>query len=194
MLFAGAIEHFGQRLDLLVNNAGLGEPVEHTRIDECYQAFMRIMQTNLNSAVRLSLLAAPHLKKTAVETGQTSSIINISSIASFRPGQAGFGYSVSKAALNMLSDSLAAELGPLVRVNCVSPGPVETKIIARSGYSMELFKEASKNIAVLERTGQPEEVAQAVVFLADHKRAAFITGANLVIDGGTMVSPLRWNP
>ena len=193
-LFARAIDHFEGRLDLLVNNAGLGEPVDHKLTDECYAAFKRISEANLFAPVRLTLLAAPHLKRTAEERKETSAVVNISSIAAHRPGQALFAYSTSKAALTMFSESVAVELAPLVRVNTVSPGPIETKIIARSGFSMEAFKRASEGTTVLQRVGKADEVAQAVLFLADHERSAFITGADLVIDGGTLASPLRWNP
>lgn len=192
-LFDASMLHFENRLDLLVNNAGFGLPVAHTNPAECYETFKRIMQINLASAVRLTLLAAPTLRETARRIGSRSSVINVGSIAGFRPSQSLFAYGTSKAALSMFSDCMAIELAPLIRVNCVTPGPIETKIIERSGFSLDLFKRMSAGLVPLERVGQPDEVASSVMFLADPKRAGYITGANLVVDGGTMLAPLRWS-
>lgn len=192
-LFEASMRHFENRLDLLVNNAGFGLPVPHTSPHECYAAFKRIMQINLASAVRLTLLAAPALKTSALKAGAKSSVVNVGSIAGFRPSQTLFAYGTSKAALNMFSESMAIELAPLVRVNCVSPGPIETKIIERSGFSLDLFKRMSAGVAPLQRVGQPDEVARSVVFLADSQQAGYITGANLLVDGGTSLAPLRWS-
>lgn len=191
-LFSSALDHFNQRLDLLVNNAGFGRPVSHTRPEECYDAFKQIMRINLNAVVKLTLLAIPVLKRTSAELSQGScSIVNIGSISAMRPVTGLASYGVSKAALHTYTNCMAVELAPEIRVNCVSPGPIETKIIERSGWSLDAWKEASKSKTPLARVGQPEEVAQCVLFLADPLRAGYVTGANLVVDGGTSLAQIQ---
>lgn len=192
LLFQSSLEFFENRLHLLVNNAGYGEPVAPNKPDQCYQAYKRIMQINLNSIVRLTLLAAPHLKATSIRDGlnQAGSIVNVGSIASFRPSMTLASYATSKAGLNMFAQSMAVELAPEIRVNIVSPGPIETKIIERSGYKMDDLKALTNQFSPLKRVGQADEVAESVVFLADPARAAFITGANLIVDGGSLLATL----
>lgn len=124
-LFRCALSHFRGRLDLLVNNAGFGQPVPHTQPRECYDNYVKVMRINLDAAVKLTLLAAPALSQSAREhaTG-SSSIINIGSISALRPSSTLFAYSTSKAALSSFTSNMAVELAPEIRVNCVAPGPV----------------------------------------------------------------------
>lgn len=192
-LFELTMRYFDNKLNLLVNNAGINIPVPHTNPDECYAAYKRIMQINLHSAVRLSLLTASALKKTAEQSGETTSIVNVSSIAGCRPTPVYAAYGVSKAGMSMHTNYMSIELAPLVRVNSVAPGPVETKIIERSGWSMDQFKAMTNATAPLGRVGQPEEVAHSVLFLADPVKAAYITGAQLLIDGGVNQAPLQFS-
>ena len=193
-LFGETMRHFENRLDLLVNNAGLNWPVECSQVDECYKSFKLVMQVNLNSAVRLTLLAGEKMRETASKfrNGTPTSIVFIGSLASQRPTEGLAAYSTSKAALSMFSKSIASELGPLVRVNCIEPGPIATKIVERAGQSTELFAKVCAGKAVLKRIGSPEEVAEAVVFFADDTKSGFITGAQLVVDGGCLAEPIRW--
>ena len=190
-----AMEHFSGRLDLLVNNAGLGLPVEHWKAEECYESFKRTMQINLFATVRLTLLFGEPLKRTARDCcqGRPTSVVNIGSIAALRPTQSLAAYSTSKAAISMFGRCMACELAPLVRVNCINPGPVETKIVERSGFSLDDFKLASQRICAMRRIGQPDEVAQAVLYLADQQLAGFVTGAELTLDGGALLAPLYWS-
>lgn len=192
-LFEMSMVHFNNKLNLLVNNAGLGIVVAHTKIDECYDAYKRVMQVNFNAVVRLTLLAAPVMKETAGGVIGGTSIVNISSIASLRPTQSLFAYGVTKAALNSFTESMAVELAPLIRVNCISPGPVETKIIERAGFSLDAFKEKANDLTPLKRVGRTSEIAEVVMFFADFDKTGFITGANLTVDGGTVITPLRWD-
>uniref|UniRef100_A0A6G1SMA5 Granaticin polyketide synthase putative ketoacyl reductase 2 n=1 Tax=Aceria tosichella TaxID=561515 RepID=A0A6G1SMA5_9ACAR len=190
-LFDASLEHFGQRLDLLVNNAGLSTPGAHENPIECYEAFKRTMAVNLNSTVQLSLLAIGPLKRTSEQNGQATNIVMISSIAAYKPLE-DFAYCVSKCGMTMLSNCLAGKLGPSIRVNSINPGPIETKLAERSGISVENFRTLSEHVAPLKRTGTAKEVADAVVFLADPERAAYITGSQLLIDGGVMCNMVKF--
>lgn len=194
-MFKETMQHFDGRLDLLVNNAGLSWPVEHSKTDQCYEAFKKVMQVNLNSCVRLTLLAASALRETSerYNGSKPTSIVFIGSLASQRPTEGLAAYSTSKAALTMFARSISSELGSLIRVNSIEPGPIATKIVERAGSSMELFRAACGGKTILKRIGYPDEVAEAVLFLADDKKSGFITGANLVIDGGALAAPLMWS-
>lgn len=178
-----------------MNNAGFSLPVKHTQPNECYDAYKRVMQVNVNSSVRLTLLAAEALRETSIKycDSQPTSVIFIGSIASLRPTEGLAAYSTSKAAISMFARSIASEMGPLVRVNSLEPGPVATKIVERAGSSMELFRAACGSKTILRRIGSAEEIAEAVLFLADNRRGGFITGAQLLIDGGAIAAPLCWS-
>lgn len=184
-LFAAAIDHFNGRLDLLVNNAGLSSAVSLNDTQACWENFTRTIQVNLNSACLLTLLAVDPLRETAQKycADKPTSVVNISSIAALQPLE-DFAYCVSKSGLCMLSNCFAGQLGPLVRVNCINPGPVQTKIIERSGLNVEHFQLVAQQMSPLQRVGRAQEVSDAVVYLADPDRASFITGAQLNIDGG----------
>lgn len=192
-LFESSMAHFEGRLDLLVNNAGLCGHVSLDQPYECYENFKRTLQVNLNSACKLTLLAASALKETTQKyrDNRPTSVVNISSIASARPLE-DFAYCISKCALSMLSNCQATQLAPLVRVNCINPGPIETKIIERGGKALDAFKAVMERMVPLERIGNAEEVAHSVVFLADAERASYITGAQLSIDGGAQWAQVKF--
>jgi len=103
-------------------------------------------------------------------------------------------YNMAKAALDMFTKTLAAEEGPKgIRVNCVNPGVVDTGIHVRSGIASELAAQLMQNHAnPVRRTGDAEEVAAAIAFLAS-KEASFITGLLMVVDGGLNChNPISW--
>lgn len=191
-LYSESMRHLGNHLSVLVNNAGYISPVDIRQPYECYESFCKTIQINLMSAVKLSLLCGDALRTAARDSGEASSIVNIGSINGIRPGLSRFAYATSKAALHYFTEAAAMEWGPIVRVNCVTPGPIETKIIERSGFSMDAFKETCRNTIIMARVGQPEEVAGAVEFLVDPKKASFITGANIVVDGGSII-PIKFD-
>ncbi|XP_049311397.1 3-oxoacyl-[acyl-carrier-protein] reductase FabG-like [Bactrocera dorsalis] len=172
------IDKFGQ-LDVLVNNAGMGKWGSILDID--VDQFDLVMNTNLRSVFLLTKYAAPHLVKTQ------GSIVNVSSVAGLRSFEGISVYCTSKAALDQFTRCIALDLAPKnVRVNAVNPGVIVTEFHKRLGFSDEedaKFLEHSKTTHALGRVGEPNEVADAIIFLASDS-SSFITGATLPIDGG----------
>ena len=172
------LERFG-RLDVLVNNAGViaGGSLEATG-PERWEAMLEI---NLRAVVDLMRAALPHL------VASHGCVVNVSSVAGLRAFPNLLAYCVSKAALDQLTRCTALELGPKgVRVNGVNPGVVVTELHRRGGMdeaAYAAFLEHSKDTHPLGRVGQPEEVAEAITYLAS-PRAAFLTGVTLPVDGG----------
>lgn len=173
------IDEFGQ-LDVLVNNAGfatLGSLLN----GDIMKAYDDVMSVNLRAAIHLSKLAAPYLIKTQ------GNIVNVSSVGGQYPSPmpALMTYSISKAALNLFSESAAVELAPHgVRVNTVSPGPVRTDILENSNFpgSWDDFKKGTS----LNRVSEPEEIAYLILYLASDK-AKGVTGSNFVSDNGNLI-------
>ncbi|XP_011179018.1 uncharacterized oxidoreductase TM_0325 [Zeugodacus cucurbitae] len=172
------IERFGQ-LDVLVNNAGVGEMGSILDID--VDQFDRIMNINVRSVFLLTKYAAPHLIKTQ------GNIVNVSSVAGLRSFPGASVYCTSKAALDQFTRCIALDLAPKnVRVNAVNPGVIVTEFHKRLGMSAEdyaKYLEHSKSTHALGRVGEPKEVADAILYFASDS-SSFITGATLPIDGG----------
>lgn len=168
-----------QRLDVLVNNAGI--LAAGGLLDIEVEQFDRILNTNLRAVFMLTKLAAPHL---IVSQG---SIINVSSVAGLRSFAGALSYGVSKAALDQFTKCVALEMAPKnVRVNAVNPGVVVTDIHMRGGMTEEVYAqylERCKETHAMGRVGNVYEVADTIAFLASDS-ASFITGACLPIDGG----------
>lgn len=167
------IERFG-RLDVLVNNAARFQPTPVGQVGEAQ--WNALIDTNLKAPFFLAQAAAPHLKKTG------GVIVNIADIYGERPLPDYTVYSISKAGVIMLTKSLARELGPEVRVNAVSPGAV----LWPTGGIDEMSKQRLISRTPLKRTGEPEDIARAVVFIV--RDASFMTGQVLAIDGGRLVA------
>jgi pteridine reductase len=158
-----------KRLDLLVNNASLFYP---TPIEKAKpQQWSELFQVNSFAPYFLSRAAAPWLKKVK------GSIVNLTDIYGENPILKGYdAYCASKSALITLTKILARELGPVVRVNGVSPGA----IFIPKNYSSQQ-KKALLDRSALKRQGSPDDIAEAVFFLAHQN---FITGQVLKVDGG----------
>ncbi len=156
------------RLDLLVNNAGiwgrtpLGS-VSAARWDE-------LLNTNTRGAFFTAQRAAPALR------AARGAIINIADAGALRPWRNYTPYLVSKGGVATLTEALAKDMAPEVRVNAVAPGPV----LLPDDWTPERAARAGQSV-LLGRVGSPEDVAQAVVFLA---RAEYVTGVVLPVDGG----------
>ncbi len=161
-------------LDVLVNNAGVSEFRLATEIGD--SDWRRMLDTNLSSAFYVSREAAK-----AMIAAQKGAIVNIGSMWGKVGASCEVHYSAAKAGLRGLTMALAKELGPShIRVNCVEPGVIDTEMNAH----LDTDTRASlADETPLCRIGQPEEVAEAVLFLASEK-ASFITGQMLGVDGG----------
>ncbi len=175
----GLIEHTVEalgRLDILVNNAGLVDRAGLWDITE--EAWARMMAVHVAGPFFASQAAG----RVMVRQGE-GAIINIASMRGIEPGTGPLHYNVSKAAVLMLTKCLARDLAPHVRVNAIAPGYTETAFHAQRTIAE---REQITGRIPLRRFAQPEEVAQAAVFLAS-EHAAYITGQTLVLSGGVVM-------
>ncbi|KQY47338.1 SDR family oxidoreductase [Cellulomonas sp. Root137] len=170
-VFALVRDRFGG-LDHLVNNAG---------INPAYGPALEIESSVVRKILEVNVVAALDWTRSAVEAGLRRSIVNTGSVAglSASPGVAFYG--VSKAALLNLTQQLAVELAPGIRVNAVAPAVVRTRL-AQALYEGDR-EAALAAVYPLGRIGEPEDVAGPVAFLLSDD-AAWITGHTLTIDGG----------
>jgi NAD(P)-dependent dehydrogenase (short-subunit alcohol dehydrogenase family) len=179
-VIAKAVEQFG-RLDVLVNNAG-GAP--HALAAEQTPRFVEAV-IGLNLLAPLWCAQSAHKVMAVQEDG--GCIVNIASVSGLRPSPGASAYGAAKAGLVNLTATLAMEWAPLVRVNCVSAGLLDTG----AGDDFYGGPEGLAKVAAtvpLGRMGTPEDVAGACLFLAG-PAASFVSGANLVVHGGGEVPP-----
>lgn len=171
-----AISRFGQ-LDILVNNAGISA---RGTIEETSEAeWTRTMDINVKGAFLGTKLAVPSMK-----TGGGGSIVNISSGAGIapQPGTSG-AYAASKGAVRIFSKSTAVQYAQdNIRCNSVHPGPIETSMLRATRPDASALDEMMGRVP-LGRFGRPEEIAYGVLYLASDE-SSFVTGSELVIDGG----------
>ena len=168
-------ERFG-RLDILVNNAGIS--ASHSLYDYKQEEFEKIMNLNVNAVFFCSQAAAKVMR------GQGGGVIlSTSSMVSFYGQALGCGYPTSKFAVNGLTKSLARELGKdNIRVNAVAPGITNTDMM--KAVPRDVIQPLIDQIP-LRRVGEPEDIANAFVFLASDM-ASYITGVVLSVDGAAM--------
>jgi NAD(P)-dependent dehydrogenase (short-subunit alcohol dehydrogenase family) len=181
-LVAAAEETFGG-VDLLVNNAAVFvlKGIEATPDD-----WRRSLDVNVIGTSLCSRYASEAMKRRG-----GGAIVNLASISSFIAQPQFVTYSATKAAILQMTRNMALDLAPHnIRVNCVCPGTILTRAsrdhMARVGMSLEEFTAAEGPKALLNRVGQPREVAWAILFLASDE-ASFVTGTHLMVDGGYTV-------
>ncbi|MDX1569402.1 MAG: pteridine reductase [Xanthomonadales bacterium] len=163
------LESFG-RLDFLVNNASDFYPTPVGEITP--EDWDRLFASNARGPLFLSQAAVPALRQ------EGGSIVNLVDIHADRPRAEHTVYCMAKAALVMLTRSLAAELGPEIRVNGVAPGA----ILWAEGEAAEVDRDAVLALTALGRRGEPEDIATAVAYLGLHN--LYVTGQILAVDGG----------
>lgn len=172
-MVAEAKAAFG-RIDALVNNAGVAlfSPVGQTS----YEEWRTVMSTNLDGVFLCTQAATEALSETK------GAIVNIASISGLRASTLRVAYGTSKAAVIHLTKQFAAELGERgIRVNCIAPGPVKTKLAA-AVHAPEIIA-AYYDAIPLNRYGEAREIAEGIVWLCSEK-ASFVTGQTLAVDGG----------
>jgi 3-oxoacyl-[acyl-carrier protein] reductase len=168
-------EEFGG-LDVLVNNAATTHFVPHHDLEGLTPAIWdEILDVNLKGTFFACRAAMPHLK---VRRG---SIVNVASVAGVAGSGSSIAYAASKGGVITLTKSLAKAFAPEVRVNAVAPGPVQTRWLADH---QDMVEEAIK-VTPLRRAATPDDVADAILFLADV--TTLVTGQVLVIDGGRTI-------
>ncbi|WP_428264166.1 glucose 1-dehydrogenase [Haliangium sp.] len=176
-LIAGIRDRHG-RLDVLFLNAGIAEFVPIEQADEAH--FDRILNVNLKGPYFTLQRALPLL-------AEGSSVIFNSTVAAIKGLAAASVYAASKAALTAATRSLAAELAPRgVRVNTISPGPIDTPIYGKLGMpsdALQAFSDTIQQAVALKRFGRPDELARAALFLASDD-SSYVTGQDLAVDGG----------
>ena len=170
--FREVIDRFG-RVDILVNNAGVSESTPFQQYTE--ETFDKVMDLNVKGVFNASRAIVDHM----AERG-SGVILNTSSMVSITGQPSGFAYPASKFAVNGLTVSLARELGPKgIRVNAVAPGIIETDMM--KAVPKEIIDPMIARVP-LRRLGQPEDIANAFLFLASEE-ASYITGVILSVDG-----------
>jgi meso-butanediol dehydrogenase/(S,S)-butanediol dehydrogenase/diacetyl reductase len=181
-----AVERFGG-IDVLVNNAGVGDSAP--LLDESLERWEETLRINLTGSFIATQVALPHLIE------RRGAIVNVASVNGVLAGPGWTSYCVSKAGLIMLAKCVAGDYGRQgVRANAVCPGWVRTpmgdtdmdEVAQAHGIDREGAYERAHRRHPLGRPAEPEEIADVIAFLAS-PRAAYVTGATVMVDGGTTV-------
>ncbi|MGV0919447.1 glucose 1-dehydrogenase [Empedobacter falsenii] len=169
------LEAYGQ-INILVNNVGGGGAGRESPYEISVNEFERVFQMNVFSMWRLCQLVAPHMKSSGY-----GSIINMSSMASINKSPAISAYASSKAAINHMTRNLAFDFGPEIRINAVGPGAIRTQAL-QTVLTPEIEKTMLKHTP-LERLGEPEDIAGAVLYFAAPV-SVWVSGQVLFVNGG----------
>jgi len=179
-LVESTTREFGS-IDILVNNAATNIAQEPC-LDVDEAKFDKMIEVNLKSMFRLIRLVAP-----GMVTRGAGSIINIASVSGLRPQHHGLLYSMTKAAMIMMTQSYALELGPKgVRVNAIAPGLIQTAL-SEYFWKDEKRKEEITRSQPVRHLGQPNEIAEVALLLASDG-SSYMTGQTLVVDGGALLT------
>jgi NAD(P)-dependent dehydrogenase (short-subunit alcohol dehydrogenase family) len=171
------------KIDILVNNAATNI-AQGPAIEMDDGQFDKMVEVNLKSTYRLTRLVAPGMCQRG-----SGSIVNIASIAGLRPQYHGLLYSMTKAALIMMTQSYAVELGPQgVRVNAIAPGLVQT-VLSEYYWKDEGRLQQLMGLQPIRHLGQPPEIAEVALLLASDA-SSYLTGQTIVVDGGRLLSSM----
>ncbi|WP_223476622.1 SDR family NAD(P)-dependent oxidoreductase [Oricola indica] len=171
------------RIDILVNNAARAIPGVVDEMEE--DAWEEVISNNLSSVWRFMKCVVPHMRRQ-----KAGSVVNMSSVQALKGFHGWAGYAAAKGGINALTQQAALDLAPAgIRVNAVAPGtimtPLNEKVFRETADPDDLARRWNEAHPI-GRFGQPEEVAEAVLFLASD-RSSFITGEILRVDGGLVI-------
>lgn len=189
-LVTQAVAEF-DRLDVLVNNAGIASPSERSwSWDSEEEDWDKVIRVNLRSVYACTRAAVPEL-----QCSGRGSVVNVASIAA-SVSVGGAAYAASKGGMLSYTRHVSAELGPQVRVNCVSPGYMMTPMSdgSRRGMTPEEQQERRRfyaSLTPMERAGEAEDIANAVLYFASDE-SGFVTGQELIVDGGHTRLSRKW--
>jgi 3-oxoacyl-[acyl-carrier protein] reductase len=182
---AAAAQPWG-RLDILINNAGVTKHVPHGDLDGLSsEDFQRLFGVNTIGPFQMIRATRPLLEAAAKETGRASSVVNVSSVAGISGIGSSVAYAASKGALNTITYSLARALAPLIRVNTVCPGYIDTPWFTK-GRGVEGAAKVRNAVVAkvpLKRASTAEDVANLVYFLAT-PQSSNMTGEVMRLDAG----------
>jgi NAD(P)-dependent dehydrogenase (short-subunit alcohol dehydrogenase family) len=176
-------------IDVLVNNAGIFKAADFLDVSEA--DFDAVLRTNLKGAFLVGQAVAREMAKagqgkTPGERRCNGAIVNMSSVNAFMAIPEISSYNVSKGGINQLTRVMALALADQrIRVNAVAPGTIATELAAKAVLTSDAAKHRIMSRTPMKRLGQPEEVADAVAYLASDA-ASYITGEIVVVDGGRM--------
>lgn len=188
-MVSALIEKYGV-IDVLVNNSGIGSPSSPDRVHEITEKdWDRVIEVNLKGYMLTAKAVLPHFI-----VRKKGSIVNIASIRGLLGSPMLTSYCASKGGVVLLTRAMALDYASHgIRVNCICPGFIETEMF-RSYLSLQKDPNATRDkfakMALLQRIGQPEEVASVCAFLASDA-ASFITGVALPVDGGYTANGVR---
>jgi len=193
-LIAAAVSQFG-RIDIMINNTRASAPGDLFELSP--DDFSTVLNRNVRSVfIRAQLVARKMIQQREADPEFSGAMVSISSIAARRTVPELLAYSVSCAALDQLTRSLAAALAPhRIRVNAVALGAVMTGNLRRALHERDELRDEMVAVTPLGRIGEADEAAEAALFLAS-PAASFVTGQILAVDGGRLVldplaSPVR---
>jgi NAD(P)-dependent dehydrogenase (short-subunit alcohol dehydrogenase family) len=179
---AAAVAEREDHLDILVNNAGAtwGAPLaEHDTA-----TWRRVLDINVEAVFHLTKFCRPLLEARS-SADDPARVINIGSVDAIQvPLMETYSYSASKAAVHQLTRHLAKNLAPSITVNCIAPGPFESKMMAAT---LAAAGDAIAKSAPMKRIGRPDDMAGVAIFLSS-RASAYITGALLPVDGGIVTT------
>jgi NAD(P)-dependent dehydrogenase (short-subunit alcohol dehydrogenase family) len=178
---ASAVQAWG-RLDILVNNVGIGGPPGDA-VEVDLAAWNHSLLVNVTSMMLMAKHAIPEMRKVG-----GGAIVNVASVAGLLGGHPSLLYPTSKGAVVNMTRAMASHHGHEgIRVNCICPGVVDTEMVRNYPALVETLK----GIIALEHMAQPEQLADVMFFLLG-PQAAYITGADLAVDGGVTGAGIYW--